>query len=136
MNTDWFEQWGKAWPVVALIALCIAGSGFVSAFVAVAFGLLIEVTGLADGGDESYRWAFYAWCVAMIAIFPVQMNGALRTWYRDRFREEERAEAIEDARIAAENQAALDSGGEGALARLRNDRFMAEQKRGLFACRR
>ena len=40
---------------------------------------------------------------------------------------------IEDARIDTENQAALESGGEGALARLRNDRFMAEQKQGLFA---
>ncbi len=131
--SNYFNQWKRAWPVVALIGLAIVGAGMMSAFIAVPFGLFIEATGLVERGEDSYRWAFYAWCAAMIVTFPVQMDGGLRSWYRDRFSEEERAEAVERARIDAENQDALESGGEAALARLRNDRFMAEQKRGLFA---
>ena len=125
---NYFKAWGDAWPVVILIVLCGVGAGLVSGLIAVAFGLLIEVTGLVEGGEPSYRWAFYVWCVAMIVTLPVQLNSALKNFYRDRIREEDRADAAERERIDAENAAALASGGEAALAKLRNDRWLAEQK--------
>lgn len=125
---NYFNEWGSGWPVIVLIVLSSIGAGVVSGLIAVPFGLLIEITGLVEGGEPSYRWAFYVWCAAMFVTLPVQLNSALKNFYRDRIREEDRAHAAETARIDAENAAALASGGEAALAKLRNDRWLAEQK--------
>lgn len=123
---NYFKQWGESWPVIALIILSGIGAGLLSGIIALPFGLLIELTGMAEPGDESRRWAFAVWCAGMVVTLPIQVNSALRNWYRDRLREDDRAHDAEMAQIEAENQAALASGGEAALARLRNERWARE----------
>lgn len=93
---NYFNEWRAAGPVTFILAVVLIGSGVGAAILGVVAGLIFEVTGMADPGDQSNRWAIWAAGLAYVFIAPVGVNRAMTSHYQRQWQDG----VMRDRRIA------------------------------------